>query len=92
MSRKKDRNVVQVEASLTFPTYDEIEEDLQRRLRLWEDPDRKVRYPLAVLDFLINAIAFEFQCGEDDPEFTKDAEFYNPNCANILPSWNLISE
>jgi hypothetical protein len=52
MSRKKDKNVVQFETSLAFPTHGEIEESLQRRVRLWEDPDRKVRYPLAVLDFL----------------------------------------
>jgi hypothetical protein len=79
MSRKKDKNVVQFEASLAFPTHDEIEENLQRRLRLWEDPDRKVRYPLAVLDFLTNAIACELETGEDAPEFGKDTEFYNPN-------------
>jgi hypothetical protein len=79
MSQKKDENVVQFEASLAFPTHGEIEENLQRRVRLWEDPDRKVRYPLAVLDFLINAIACELQTGEDDPEFGKDTEFYNPN-------------
>ena len=52
MSRKKNKNIVQFEASLAFPTQHEIEENLQRRLRLWEDPDRKVRYPLPVLDFL----------------------------------------
>jgi hypothetical protein len=79
MSRKRAKNVVQFEASLAFPTHDEIEQDLQQRLRLWEDPDRKVRYPLPVLDFLINAITCELETGEDDPEFGKDTQFYNPN-------------
>jgi hypothetical protein len=75
MSRKRAKNVVQFEASLAFPTHDEIEQDLQQRLRLWEDPDRKVRYPLPVLDFLINAIACELETGEDDPEFGKTHNF-----------------
>jgi hypothetical protein len=79
MARKKDKNVVQFEASLAFPTHDEIEENLQRRLSLWADPGRKVRYPLPVLDFLINAIACELETGEDDPEFGQDKEFYNSN-------------
>jgi hypothetical protein len=34
---------------------------------------------LPVLDFLINAIACELETGEDDPEFGKDTQFYNPN-------------
>jgi hypothetical protein len=78
MPRKKDNNLVQFESSVSFPTHEEIEENLQRRLRRWEDPGHKVRYPLAVLDFLINAIALELQTGEDNSEFAKDTEFYNP--------------
>lgn len=79
MSRKKAKNAAQFEASLAFPTHDEIEESSQRRLSLWEDLGRKVRYPLPVLDFLINAIACELQTSEDDPEFGQDTEFYNSN-------------
>ena len=79
MPRKKNKNVVQFEVSLAFPTQDEIEENLQRRLRFWQNFDRKARYPLPVLDFLINAIACELETGEGNPEFGKDTEFYNPN-------------
>lgn len=79
MSRKEDKNIVQSEALPAFPTHEEIEKELQQRLKLWEDPAREIRYPLPVLDFLVNAMTFELQLGEDDPEFGKDTEFYNPN-------------
>src|SRR5204863_6456447 len=70
---------VQFEKPFVFPTQEQIEANLQRRLKFWEDPERNAPYPLPVLDFLVNAIGCELQNGEDDPEFGKDAEFYNPH-------------
>jgi len=84
MPRKKDEKstkggkVLEFEPPLVFPTHDEIEQGLQRRLHFWEDPEHKVRYPIPVLDFLINEVGCERQTLEDDPEFGKDTEFYNP--------------
>jgi hypothetical protein len=79
MPSKKTKNVVQFEQGCVFPPHREIEENLQRRLRFWEDPDRKGPYPLPVLDFLVNAIGCELETGQDDEEFGKDTEFYNPS-------------
>ena len=79
MPPRKNKNVVHFEPPFVFPTQKEIEENLRRRMKFWEDPNRKGPYPLPVLDFVINAIGCELENGEDDEEFGKDAKFYNPS-------------
>jgi hypothetical protein len=78
MARKKIGDVSEVRPVFVFPGLSEIERQIQRRIQFWENPKRRGPYPLPVLDFLINVIGCELQTSEDNEEFGKDAEFYNP--------------
>ncbi|MDR3402974.1 MAG: hypothetical protein P4L99_10795 [Chthoniobacter sp.] len=78
MPRKKAQ-VPKREKTPSFPSDIEIERVVQERLMFWECPDRLGRYPLPILDFLINAIGCELETGEGMEEFGKDEEFYNPS-------------
>ena len=79
MPRKKKTTVTDEEAVPPFPIHRQIGELLQRRLDFWRRPDHTGRYPLPVLDFLVNAIGFAIELCEDTEELAKDAEFYSPS-------------
>jgi hypothetical protein len=47
-------------------------------LELWQRLGRKGPYPLPVLDFIIGQIGIEIENCQDNEEFGKDVEYYNP--------------
>lgn len=80
MKRKSTKEpAAEQQAKFVVPTHKQIEGDLERELFLWRNHGRKGPYPLPVLDFIIGQIGFEIDSGEDNEDFGKDLEYYNPS-------------